>query len=208
MEWMKENLQTGLNGGEMPNKNEYSGIKRAMEEFPKMKLSYLNLKYNEQVYEQWKSQMVGSENAFDYISKHLGYRLFISKVQYPVSLKKGILWNRQCVEIVLQNSGFAPIGKSYELEWVVEDADGNIHCFKEKQSLAEVETGEWVSVSLKAKLLKKVNARRIGIRIYKRDDKEKCSEGCVELVNDELLYQEGVNWILFVDENGEVMQNQ
>lgn len=208
MEWMKENLKTGLNGGEMPNWNEYSGIERAMEEFPKMKLSYLNLKYNEQVYEQWKSQMVGDENAFDYISKHLGYRLFISKVGYPVSLEKGLLWNRQCVEVVLQNSGFAPIGKGYELEWVVEDMDGNIHCFKEQQSLAEVESGEQVSIKLKAKLLKKVNAKKIGIRIYKKDDKEKCSEDCVELVNDELLYQDGVNQVLFVDEDGTVMPNQ
>lgn len=208
MEWMQENLKTGLNGGEMPNWNEYSEVERAMEEFPKMKLSYLNLKYNEQVYEQWKSQTWNGESAFDYISKHLGYRLFISKVQYPVSLQKGMLWNRQCVEIVLQNSGFAPIGGSYELEWVVEDSDGNIHGFWEKQSLAEVESVEQVSIRLKAKVLKKMHAEKIGIRIYKRGDKEKHSEDCVELVNDEILYQGGVNWILFVNEDGAVMAGQ
>lgn len=209
MEWMKENLKTGLNGGEMPERNVYSQIERAVEEFSKIKLSYLNLKYNEQVYEQWKNQTWGRENAFDYISKHLGYRFFISKVQYPVNLKKGILGSRQCVEIVLQNSGFAPVGKNYELEWVVEGTDGDMHYLKEKQSLTEVESGEQVSIKLKAKLLKKVNAKKIGIRIYKKDDKEKCPEECVELVNDEILYQGGVNWILFVDEDGVVMcENQ
>lgn len=205
IEWMEQNLKTGLNGGEMPTVNEYSRAERALEEFPKLKISYLNLKYNEEVYEQWKKQTVGEENAFDYIAGHLGYRFFISKVQYPVNVKKGILGRNRQIEIVLRNEGFAPIGRNYELEWVVEDDSGKVHYFKESEFLQAVEAGESVSIGLEAKILKKIQAQKIGVRIFRTDDEEKYSENCVELVNDEFIYQGGVNYIFSVDEEGKVV---
>ena len=204
MEWMESNLKTGINGGEMPQVNKYSEASNAVAEFSKMKISYLNLKYNEEVYEQWKNQKVEEENAFAYIEKRLGYRFFISKVQYPVSLKKGILGRNQKIEIVLKNEGFAPIGKNYELEWVVEDWYGKLHYFKENQSLETVGAGESISIGIKAKTLKKIQAKKVGIRISRIDDKEKYPENCVELVNDEILYERGVNFIISVEEEGEV----
>lgn len=205
MEWLEKNLKTGLNGGEMPAVNEYSRAECAVEEFSKMKLSYLNLKYNEEVYEQWKEENVKGENAFEYIEKRLGYRFFVSKVKCPVSFEKGILKNRQKIELTLENQGFAPIGRNYELEWVVEDASGNIHCFKEKQPLEVIEAGGAVSIQLSLKELEGLQVEKIGIRIFMKNDEEKLSEYCVELVNDEVVYRNGVNYLIFLDEKGRIL---
>lgn len=205
MEWLEKNLKTGLNGGEMPAVNEYSRAEHAIEEFSRMKLSYLNLKYNEEVYEQWKEETIKGENAFEYIEKHLGYRFFVSKIKCPVSFGKGILKNRQKIELTLENEGFAPIGKNYQLEWVVVDNSGNIHCFEEKQPLEVIEAGEAVSIQLPLKELKGLQVEKIGIRIFAKNDEEKLSEYCVELVNDEVAYQKGVNYLIFLDEEGNVL---
>lgn len=199
MQWLKENLLTGFNGGEMPGVNEYSQAERALEEFPKMKLTYLNLKYNEEVYELWNNQTVNGKNAFDYIVDHLGYRFYISEVKYPVKLKGGILgWNRK-IEITLNNEGFAPIGKNYSLEWVVEDINGQKHIFEESSSLSQLESNESIRIELPIKQIKDIPMHRIGIRISSVDDKEKESDNCVELVNDEFCYEQGINYFLQVN---------
>lgn len=203
--WMAENLKTGCNGGEMPYANEYSKAESAVEEFSKIKLSYLNLKYNEEVYKQWNNETVKGENAFTYIEKHLGYRFFISKVKCPVRFGKGILKNRQNIQVVLENEGFAPIGKKYELEWIVKEQSGSVSCFKDGQPLEVIEAGEAASIQLSLKELEGLQIERIGIRISPKDEEEKSLESCVELANDEIVYQDGVNYFIFVDEEGEVL---
>ena len=200
MEWLRDNLVTGINGGEMPSVNEYSQIERAIDEFPKLKLSYLNLKYNEEVYELWKNQTVNGENAFEYIAKHLGYRFYVSELKYPMKLKNGILgWNRN-IEITLVNDGFAPIGSDYVLEWVVEDYSGHKYYFDNDVVLSKLDNNSSVVIKLPITYIKDIPIKRIGIRISDIRDTEKEEVNCVELVNDEFSYEKGVNYFLQADE--------
>lgn len=200
MEWLRDNLVTGINGGEMPGVNEYSQIERAIDEFPKLKLSYLNLKYNEEVYELWKNQTVNGENAFEYIAKHLGYRFYVSELKYPMKLKNGILgWNRN-IEITLVNDGFAPIGSDYVLEWVVEDYSGHKYYFDNDVVLSKLDNNSSVVIKLPITYIKDIPIKRIGIRISDIRDTEKEEVNCVELVNDEFSYEKGVNYFLQADE--------
>lgn len=201
MEWLREHLVTGINGGEMPCVNEYSQIERAVDEFPKLKLSYLNLKYNEEVYELWKKQTVNGENAFDYIAKHLGYRFYVSKIKYPERLKDGILGWKRNIEITLVNDGFAPIGSNYALEWVVEDYSGHKYYFDSDAELSKLENNRSIVIKLPISYIKDIPFKRIGIRISDIHDPEKEEVNCVELVNDDFSYEKGVNYLLQADED-------
>ncbi len=196
MQWLDENLGTGLNGGEMPYVNEFSKANMVINEMPKMKLSYLNLKYNEEVYADWKKDTIHGVNAFDYISGHLGYRFSVSQITYPVSFDKSLFFYFKNIRLVLENEGFAPIGNAYELEWVVKDESGNLHYFKSEQVLSEIESRESVEIQIPLRCFDGIQADGIGIRISSKYDTDKKPENCVELVNEQIIYEDGVNFLI------------
>lgn len=196
LQWLQENLVTGHNGGEMPYVNDYSQAEQVLKEFPQMKISYLNMKYNEAVYEDWKTQKIGTENAYDYIAKRLGSRLYISGVKRPEKMThKLLLWNRKIV-VTLENEGFAPLSEKYNLEWVIEDHQGNLHTFETDVSVSELDHQESLDIELSVWNLLTIDVKKIGIRIYDNSNPIKDNEHCVEFANDLFEYRDGVNYFL------------
>lgn len=196
LQWLQDNLVTGYNGGEMPYVNEYSQAEQVLREFPQMKVSYLNMKYNEAVYEDWKKQSIGTENAYEYIAKRLGYRLYVSTVKCPEKIDNLILlWNRK-ITITLVNEGFAPLCGKYSLEWVIEDREGNLHTLDAEASINAIGYQESMDIALPVWKLHTMNVQRIGIRIYDENEEKKDNDHCIELVNDTFEYQNGVNYFL------------
>lgn len=196
LQWLQENLQTGHNGGEMPYVNEYSKVEQVLKEFPQMKISYLNMKYNEAVYEDWKTQFIGTENAYEYIAQRLGYRLYISSVKYPEKMVNRIfLWNRS-IMITLENEGFAPLSGKNKLEWVIEDSEGKLHIVETDVAINKIDCHGKVNIELPVGRLGNIDVQRIGIRIYGEKETMKDNEHCIELVNDTFDYCDGVNYFL------------
>ena len=81
----------------------------------------------------------------------------------------------------------------------MEDINGQKHIFEESSSLSQLESNESIRIELPIKQIKDIPMHRIGIRISSVDDKEKESDNCVELVNDEFCYEQGINYFLQVN---------
>lgn len=101
--WVKNSLSHSKTGGETAALSSLSDIENAVKEFKLLGLTYLNSKYNADVLDLWRSQAYQGENALDYIEKHLGARLYISKAVLP----KYISSFRSTVTLTLTNTGFA-----------------------------------------------------------------------------------------------------
>ena len=192
LRWMTENILVECNGGEMPKVSEYTVSDNVIKEFSAMKLSYLNLKYNEEVYAQWQNEEIEEQNALSYIAKRLGYRYYVSEMSYPKNCYRDIRSIFQRLEVVIKNAGFAPIGERYVWEWVVEDVEGKKHIEEMEPPLISEKGQAYI---LEIQRLKDIEIKRIGIRVSERNDSEKKSCNCVEFVNQENVYEEGVNYL-------------
>jgi len=104
LNWVYEHLPLSPFGGEMPQISAYTEPSAAVEEFKKLRLTYLNSGYNTDALDAWKAQKYNGYNAYDYIKNHMGSRLFIREV----TAKKGFLKSGQLkMNIVIENAGFA-----------------------------------------------------------------------------------------------------
>ncbi len=112
-----------LNGGEVVCDNSCNDARMAVESFRKTHVSYLNSQYDKAVLDKWKGQTLssgqGEQNAYDYISRHLGYCIRLQAA--------GI--NEQdphIFQISLKNTGFASLYMETDL-WITltkADEDG------------------------------------------------------------------------------------
>lgn len=193
MLWTQDVLLSGYNGGEMPCVSEFTKVDNIVKEFPKLKITYLNLMYNEDVYEDWNKQEIQGENALDYISDHLGYRFFVSEIKYPEELKEGMF--HRYITVILNNAGFAPIHSNYVLEWVVHTVDGKQYFQAADGTLANIGHNQSLTIKLPVRSFSELDVEKIGLRICRSDDKQK--ENCVELVNDSFEFLNGVNYFYF-----------
>ena len=191
LEWMADNLLTVCNGGEMPQTSRYTDSKNTLKEFGQMQVSYLNLKYNTEVYEQWQEEKLEGQNAFSYISKRLGYRYYISEVTYPKNWYQDIRSLFQILEVEVVNEGFADIGESYVWEWVIEDDGGELHFFEVEEPVM-TEKGQRLILELHK--VQDISIERIGIRISERYDVEKKACNCVEFVGEKNDFEGGINY--------------
>ncbi|MCR5546030.1 MAG: DUF4832 domain-containing protein [Lachnospiraceae bacterium] len=93
------------NGGEVINDNEYNDLENAVTSLSEMRVSYLNIEYDEAVINKWKSSEIDGENGFKYISKKLGYRYVLED-----SDVSGLSFSGQkaTYKIDISNQGFAP----------------------------------------------------------------------------------------------------
>lgn len=199
LRWMEENLVTGANGGEMPAVSNYSDAKNAAREFRMMKLSYLNLDYNRDVYASWTGVTIDGQDALEYMERHMGYRLYLAGLSCPRKLN-GIFG--RTLTLTLKNDGFAPIGRDYCVEWAVEDKDGAVSFFDAPCALPTLGSGDSLTIELPLERLEGMDVWHIGIRISHGGDGEKRIRNCVELANDGTAYNGGVNYFLRCDENG------
>lgn len=101
--WVKNSLSHSKTGGETAGLSRFTDIEYAVKEFNLLGLTYLNLKYNTDVLDLWNTQTYQDENALDYIGKHLGLRLFLSKSVMPRCISSF----QNTVILTLTNTGFA-----------------------------------------------------------------------------------------------------
>ena len=208
LRWMEENLQVGVNGGEMPKVTEYSAAANAISEMRRIGITYLNLKYNEEVLEGWSLETYEGENALNYIREHLGYRYFLESMSYPERVKRGIFRREQGLRLSLRNDGFAAIGPAYAMEWCIEGSSGERNVYPvDPDALSTLKGDASMTFFLPAETLTEfaesvTGPARIGIRISRSSDGDPQDADCVEPVNASLTYEKGITWILSLDENG------
>lgn len=105
------------NGGEVVVENPTNDLENAIESMATMHVTYLNLLYDQAVYDKWKETVVSEESCFDgmdgysYIERHLGYRLLIKDAALSYDFEQDIL----SVKVNLQNVGFAPMYRKPKL---------------------------------------------------------------------------------------------
>ncbi len=200
LQWVNETLSTGIMGGEMPYYNEYSTAAHADMEFDELNISYLNMKYNKEIYEQWKADSIAGQNAYAYIAARLGYRYRLTRIRCPKRAGDGIFLPNQQVSVWIANDGYANIAANYKAHLVIETQDGDMILIEQNQvDLHEYGTGMEYELSFPAELLKKYDVRRIGLCIYDSGCGQIGEKTCVQLVNEQLPYEEGINYLLYVD---------
>ena len=202
LEWMQLNLAGQVNGGEMPMAGEFSIPENADREFAKMHIGYLNLKYNEEVLARWEAETMGGMDAKSYLENHLGYRLFLSDlVMRQIHLEGELFQNGMKMNIRLCNTGYAPLPSDYKVFLAV-GADGE-WVFQEIQmpELYQISNGESMEKEIEVQIPEKFayeNTLDIGLKIV-RDAEEENGQDCVELANQEIIYQNGVNKFASLD---------
>lgn len=104
-------------------------IDKCLPEMRELKLSYLNVEWNDKVIEKWKSTEYTREcggdkryygqTAFTYIENRLGYRLVLTGC--ALSYAEGKL----CVKAEIANVGFGNMLKEKRVKIIAADAEGN-----------------------------------------------------------------------------------
>ncbi len=194
LEWVSNHLKMGINGGEMPSVGELSSSGNALFEFEKLHLTYLNSKYNKDVLSKWKKEKIFGQNAFNYINNHLGYRLWIQSSKQNDSISPN---GKLSLDIVLKNSGFAPIYDRYNVEIVIRD-ERNIYSYPLKTvDLTSIGPNESHSINARLNLPDVFYGDRIQIGIRISDPNETLKDDIrynVQLANENSTYKDGINY--------------
>lgn len=194
---------SGINGGEMPKVSDYSDSENAILEFPKLHLTYLNLKYNEEVLENWKQSEWNGQNAFDYISNRLGYRFWVTNITVPVNWYRNP-WIAPRITLSLANSGFSAIEPGYCMEIIIRAEDGSLTELPAALDLEKLNNGQETKLKIKFPKRKKGSSFWVGLRIYDGKIDSKAKQFCIELANNEMVYENGVNYLFKVSTDGTV----
>lgn len=191
LEWVKQNIETGINGGEMTQISDFTEIKNAVKEFQHLHLTYLNLMYNQEVLESWKTQSVEGQNGYDYMNNHLGYRYSIKNMKLPTELKAGHML-RIKGEII--NTGFAPISNEYKFYFVIKK-DQDIYYNEIMMSSLDQQILNFnlkVTIPKEIKALQEGEALEMGILLTDRLS-EDYRVFSIRFANEEIIYKNGIN---------------
>lgn len=120
LQWARNNISHGINGGEMPMLSDWTDIEIAVKEFRAIGITYLNRMYNKEIFDSWKALTYKGQNAFTYIENHLGYRYALSKVEVSSEIKSNRMFS---CNIMIENVGFAPINDTYGLFLIAMQGD-------------------------------------------------------------------------------------
>lgn len=203
LDWMKDALAEQVNGGEMPTPEEFSLPENADKEFGLMHVTYLNLKYNEEVLKRWSAMTIGNMNAKDYLENHLGYRLFLSELAMremyfePELSTIGIQ-----MRIKLCNTGYGVISPKYKLYLSMSSGKKQILQEIQMPKLYDISNNQTVegkiTVKLPKEFLQEGEQIAIGLKIAESEGVE-AERDCVELANQEFLFRNGVNEMITLE---------
>lgn len=199
LSWMQENLTDQVNGGEMPIPGEWSIPENADKEFARMHIGYLNLKYNEEVIDQWSEEKIGELDAKTYLENHLGYRLFVSELTMrSLYFERELSQNKVKIKLRLCNTGYAALPSYYKVFLTAGTGEAWIYQELAIEELYEISNSESVEkeveIQLPDELIKGNETLEIGLKIARSADIEE-GKNCVELANEEFSYEGGVNRI-------------
>lgn len=201
--WTTENLAGQVNGGEMPTLGELSSPQNADYEFRQLHISYLNLKYNEDVINEWSEMTMEGMNAKQYMENHLGYRLFISELDMREVYLAGELSNGGIkIKVCLCNTGYAQVPQKYKM-FITAEAGGEQICQEvDIPELYNISNGQMAEKVLKIRIPKEFLDEEEGIAIGLKiapDKNMADGQDCVELANDGCVYHNGVNRIVLLE---------
>ncbi|MCQ2519677.1 MAG: DUF4874 domain-containing protein [Lachnospiraceae bacterium] len=206
--WIDENLCNPM-GGEMPVKSMYSKPKNADKEFKQLHVNFLNLKYNEEVLDSWKGQKLYDENAYDYLTEHLGYRLLAVDITYPERIKSGFMKKNQGMTFTIENDGYGFVPKYYDFVWVFETENGEIIKeagydlnLQEAGNLYHITNEEKCTFFYSGKELLNKNIKRIGFSLEEKSD-DAIETTTVLFANGQIKIENGIYFIITVNKDGE-----
>lgn len=213
--WIDEHLNRGRNGGEMPALSEYTRPEHAAGEFERLHLTYLNSSYNKEVLDDWKTQKLNGGNAYDVIAGRLGYRLGIENISVTDELR-----GLHSIELTvrLSNSGFAAAPEGYGLYAVVDRgtdisfypaeligeetaSKGGASARKERALsggaalLADIPPEESMGLRVKIPVSELKNSDYVRLGLLLSREAVSGDEAAIRLANDELLWENGINYI-------------
>ncbi|MEK6266350.1 MAG: DUF4874 domain-containing protein [Clostridium sp.] len=200
LSWARENIAQGVNGGEMPLVSEYSNIDNAIKEMKSLQITYLNCRYNKEVLEGWKTTEYKGQNGLEYVNNHLGYRLWLDKVELSTYIKPNRAFR---IKAVIHNSGFAPIDNGNELFLIMKRGkevifksilDGELSSINgdmSKEFIINTHIDDLFEMDKKEDIL-------VGIYIVNPDiassENPANNISQIELANSELIYENGINF--------------
>jgi hypothetical protein len=106
-------------GGETCNPSNYAECFNTLREMERFHWSYLNIDYNRDVINNWKS-----EKCYDEIVRRLGYRFFLIEGQFNKFSTPG---GSISMELSMTNSGFAAPFNSHKAEIIIENDSGVLY---------------------------------------------------------------------------------
>ncbi len=149
--WLENINENCPYGGEVtvPD-SEYNRLSNAVDEMFKLKLSYLNISWNDNVVDRWKKTKYTGQDAlykdlteFDYINNHLGYRFVLETITYKI-INNNISFN-----INYKNVGYGNLLKSKNAYIILKNND-NMYKFEFNEynnnfniDISEVKKGEY-----------------------------------------------------------------
>lgn len=184
LEWMEENLKDGCSGGEMPGLTEWTSPEYADREFRKLHLTYLNLKYNEEVLQRWKIEPYQGTSAFDYIERRLGYRLFVPELHMTTKSTR-VFDHWAEIEIRLENLGYGPLNEEFNI-YLILDREGERCTLPMEKCAGGWSAGGWFPFPVDKNTA-------IGVKIAPDCDAD--SFESIQLANELAAPWNGVNWL-------------
>ncbi|MDO5154837.1 MAG: DUF4832 domain-containing protein [Eubacteriales bacterium] len=112
-------------GGEVIVENAYNDFENALQDLREMHVTYINKDYDQAVFDKWKNYIVQEDSCYQgmdglsYMERHLGYRLYLNKVQMDYHYAE----DQVSLRLYLKNSGFAPLYKKAKVELLLRDVD-------------------------------------------------------------------------------------
>lgn len=194
LQWMDKNLYLSINGGEVSRLSDYTEPSIVDQSFRQMNISYINIDYNKDVLKDWKDKILSGNNAYDEISNHLGYRLYLNEVELENKLVSG---GDLYFKIMINNSGYATISKDYSPKLVVSDMEQSYYYSLKSWDLNQITGGESKANIGTIALPKNLSGDkvRIGIAITSNAvDNDSEYKDYVILANENRSYQDGVNY--------------
>ena len=181
--WAENEIETVINGGEMTNVSEYTKLENAIEEFRKLKLTYLNRYYNMEVWNQWENESYQGWNGLDYIREHLGYRFYLASAKLPEYWRTG---RNFPLELRVENTGFSWPKRKYH-PYIAVKLGKNVCYFPVKAYNKE---------DTLLKMEAEITAEELDERLPQTIEIGLClsREHKVELANDELNFSDGNTW--------------
>lgn len=135
LDWSYQHNQFTPFGGETNYYGNLAGADNSIFEFARLRISYLNSEYHPDVLSRWQLQTFQDENAYEYIQKHLGYRLILDQAKLGKRVRAG---RKMPVQLQMKNVGFAPIYLEYNTELVLKDPEGKVY-----QYPLDININEW-----------------------------------------------------------------
>ena len=193
-------------GGETSGVSDMSNLEVCLPEMFLLGLSYLNIEYHSGVIDKWKkleyNDTLGSDtlfygiSGFDYIKRHLGYRLLIKSVS--VTYEK---FGEYEMKIKLRNVGFGNMVKTKKIDVIFTDMSN--------KELSRSNVGEYngeMSIDIKGELLEEDSSDyKVYLSVYGSIE-SKVVYYPIQFANEDIYNKDLKAHLLFYVKKGELIE--